>query len=115
MHFSSRGTGFSTLRRSIGALLKDELTLEAIPRSSGKAQSNYQNYRFRAEGEEKLTSWMAANLEVGVCPVDSEYRPVEKQLIAELQPVLCLTGWPNPHARQIKESRRKCADEARSR
>ena len=34
-HFNSYSTGFSTLRRSLGAILKSELLLTAIPRSPG--------------------------------------------------------------------------------
>src|SRR5690349_20652009 len=32
-HFASGSTGFSTLRRSLGALLKAQLSLRAIPRA----------------------------------------------------------------------------------
>src|SRR6266436_6152859 len=34
-HFSSKSTGFSTLRRSVGALLRSVLVLKAIPRAPG--------------------------------------------------------------------------------
>lgn len=114
MHFSSRNTGFSTLRRSIGALLKEELALVAIPRGSGRAESNYRNYRFKPDGEDRLTAWMNENLEVGVYPTEGDHEAVEKVLIAALQPPLCLTGWPNPQAGFIKARRKVCADEARS-
>jgi len=112
-HFSSTSTGFSTLRRSIGALLKDKLSLTAIPRGSGSAESNYTNYRFECAGENRLTKWMETNLEVGVCPVDGDFVLVEQMLVTALEPVLCLKGWENPHAKYIKSSRKTCADEAR--
>ena len=114
MHFSSRNTGFSTLRRSIGALLKEELALVAMPRGSGRTESNYRNYRFKPDGEDRLTSWMMENLEVGIYPTGGDHEAVEKVLIAALQPPLCLTGWPNPEAGFIKALRKLCADDARS-
>lgn len=113
MHFSSRNTGFSTLRRSIGAILKDELSLAAIPRGRGRAESNYRNYRFKSDGEERLTTWMRENLEVGAYPSDGDYDAVEKALIGALEPVLCLKGWRNPSAGLVKDLRKRCADEAR--
>ena len=112
-HFSSTGTGFSTLRRSVGALLKEKLSLSAIPRGSGGTESNYTNYRFEAAGEDRLTKWMETNLEVSVCPVDGDLESVEQTLITALEPVLCLKGWENPYAKSIKASRKTCADEAR--
>ena len=114
MHFSSLNTGVSTLRRSIGALLKEEFALVAIPRGTGRAESNYRNYRFKPDGEDRLTAWMKGNLEVGVHPTAGDHEAVEKVLIAALQPPLCLTGWPNPQAGFVKARRKGCADEARS-
>jgi hypothetical protein len=38
---------------------------------------------------------------------------VEAELIALAQPPLNLTGWPNPHAKELKALRKLCADEAR--
>jgi hypothetical protein len=114
MHFSSRNTGFSTLRRSIGAILKDDLSLAAIPRGSGRAESNYRNYRFKADGEERLTAWMRENLEVGVYPSNGDCEAVEKALIAALEPALCLKGWRNPSAGLTRDLRKRCPDEARA-
>ena len=63
-HFDTTSTGFSTLRRSIGAILKRKLSLNAIPRSSGDSETNVRNYRFE-EGDQRLTEWMKENLEIG--------------------------------------------------
>ena len=113
-HFASGSTGFSTLRRSIGAVLKDKLNLVAIRRGSSNIPSNFQNYRFTSDGESKLTAWMEHNLEIGTCPLsDPDYANQESALISRLQPVLNLTGWPNPQAAYIKRLRKVCADEAR--
>ena len=44
-HFSARRTGFSTLRRSLGAILKSEFDLTAFPRSPGSSKTNVRNFR----------------------------------------------------------------------
>ena len=113
-HFGDEKTGFSTLRRSFGALLRDLLRLKAIPRSKGPSETNVRNYKFDSEGEKRLTLWMAENLEVGFCPFPSEYEQIEKDLISVFEPILNLKGWQNPNRAQIKRLRKICADEARS-
>jgi len=112
-HLNSENTGFSTLRRSIGAIFKEEFGLTVIPRSSGPSKTNVTNYKFLPEGEEKLTNWMTDNLEVGICSL-GDYESIEKSLISFLMPPLNLTGWDNPCRREIKALRKKCADEART-
>ena len=111
-HFNSTGTGFSTLRRSLGAILKEQLRLTAIRRGPGPSSSNVTNYRFAFDGEERLTRWMQNALVVGICPI-AEAEPTERQLIQRLQPPLNLQGWRNPNAAAIRELRRTCAKEAR--
>jgi epoxide hydrolase-like predicted phosphatase len=112
-HFESGQSGYSTLRRSIGAILKEDLELTAIPRGTGPSETNYRNYRFTDEGEIELTGWMRSNLEVGVAAVGKDYERVEEELIRLLKPVLCLKGWPNPERARIKDLRQKCVIEAR--
>jgi hypothetical protein len=111
-HFRTGGSGFSTLRRSIGALLKDELTLSAQPRSPGVSEQNYRCYRFDDLGEQRLTDWMRVHLRVGVARHPDPAR-VEPELIALARPPLNLTGWRNPFAPELKALRKRCADEAR--
>ena len=115
-HFDSKGSGFSTLRRSIGALLKDKLQLEAIPSGDGGDDSDYTQYCFESDGEERLTEWMKDTLEVGVCPLHEDEEGMkawEERLIQQARPVLNLRKWPNPYAEFIESLRRKCAEEAR--
>ena len=57
-HFEHDDSGFSSLRRSLGALLKRKLRLQAIPRAQGPSKTNLTNYRFTDAGERKLTKWM---------------------------------------------------------
>jgi hypothetical protein len=110
-HFSSGGTGFSTVRRSLGAILKDKLDLNAIPRGNGPSKLNCRNYKFKANEEEKLTAWINDNIDIGICIVDN-IKSVEKNLIAKLRPVLNLTGWDNPFRADIKKLRKLCVCEA---
>jgi hypothetical protein len=88
---SPGGTGFSTLRRSLGAILKAELRLVAIPRSAGASPTNARNYRFEEDGENRLSDWMRSNLAVAVRAVDDPDK-VAGELVALLHPPLNLTG-----------------------
>lgn len=111
-HFRSGQTGFSTLRRSLGALLKDELSLSPQPRGAGSSDSNYRCYRFDEAGEARLTAWMHEHLWVGAHKWP-EPAAIEKELIGLAQPPLNLTGWRNPYAAAIKALRKACVEEAR--
>lgn len=111
-HFAAGKTGFSTLRRSIGAILKEQLSLRAQPRGSDASRTNYTNYRFDDAGEIRLSEWMHAHLRVAVEPVDVPGE-LEDDLTALTCPPLNLKGWPNPEAATIRELRGACADEAR--
>lgn len=110
-HFAKGKTGFSTLRRSLGALLKQRLGLVAVPRGPGSSGEDASNYRFTEEGEAMLTDWMERNLDVGFCVV-RDLEAAERELIKCLEPLLNLTGWQNPERKTIKELRKACADEA---
>lgn len=111
-HFHHAHSGFSTLRRSLGAILKPVLNLTARPRSSGTSKTNVRNYRFSDEGEHALTSWMHAHLKVGQVALDGDVRAYEAYLISALEPPLNLTGWNNPQRAWIKRLRAACVEEA---
>lgn len=110
-HFASGKTGFSSLRRSIGALLKEELWLRAIPRAPGPSPTNVRNYRFDDAGERRLSDWMAVHLHVAVA-AHPQPEDVERDLISLACPALNLTGWDNPARVEIKRLRKVCAEEA---
>jgi len=110
-NFGHAHSGFSTPRRSLGALLKEPLRLQAIPRAPGPSPSNTRNYRFRDADELRLTDWMKSHLTYGFATV-KDAAPIEKALIATLQPPLNLTGWPNPQRRHLRALRAICRDEA---
>lgn len=111
-HFNSSQTGFSTLRRSLGAILKTELALSVQPRGTGKSKSCFTNYRFDPAGEERLSDWMRAHLRVRAWAT-SQHKALEAALKLRLRPLLNLESW-NPHNTAIRALRKVCADEARA-
>jgi hypothetical protein len=112
-HFTHKHSGFSTLRRSLGAVLKEKLSLHAEPRAPGPSASNVRNYRFNEEGEQRLTEWMKAHLVYAHLPVGENQRVIESDMILALEPPMNLTGWKNPQAAWIKNVRAQCVEEAR--
>lgn len=111
-HFEHKNSGFSTFRRSLGAILKKKLQLRALPRSPGASRSNVLNYRFEAEGEERLTNWMRENLTYSYREVADNVAAAEKAEIMEECPPLNLIGWKNEDRSEIKRLRAFCAAEA---
>ena len=59
-HFKDGRTNFSTLRRSLGAILIENLNLKPIP--------NIRDYKFIHESEKELTDWMIKNLFISFIP-----------------------------------------------
>ncbi len=113
-HFATGKTSSSTLRRSLGAILKADLDLTAVARGSGGTRKDATHYRFVAAGEDRLTTWMLDSLLMAVAQTED---PVgaEKTAIQAMRPPLNLTGlkpWVNPQAQHIKALRKLCADEA---
>lgn len=113
-HFQHAHSGFSTLRRSLAAVLKEALNLKAIPRGPGSSKTNVRNYRFTDKGERVLTEWMNRNLLLTQVAVDADLSAFEADLIALLEPPLNLKGWPNPQRDMVKRLRAACAAEAGS-
>lgn len=111
-HFKIGSTCRSTLRRTFGALLKQELGLNAYARDRRHDRRSAVHFCFDGGGEERLTEWMKANLRIGFSIVVDDIAEIEKRLIRYCEPVLNLTDWPNPQAEKIKASRRICIDEA---
>lgn len=107
-------TGRSTLRRSYGALLKEELELGARPRPGKGAPKpiNFTNYTFTPAGDGRLTDWMETHLTVAARTA-TQPGDLKQEAISALGPPLNLTGWENPWAKDIKALRKVCADEAR--
>ena len=114
-HFKDGATGSSTLRRSLGAILRDHLILKPIPRSLNEGR--VRDFKFIVESEKLLTEWMVNNLLISFIPYCHGKRllkELEKEVIYILNPILNLTGNPlNENGSMIKELRSKCRDIAR--
>ena len=111
-HFKSGKSGSSTLRRSIGALLREEMKLIPIPRGSGKTEKDTTNYRFDDMSEDFLTSWMVSNLGLAFFEYPKspdEIRSLELKLLDKLCPVLNIeSNSANPFLSEVKSARAKC-------
>lgn len=112
IHMSIGGSAFSSLRRSLGALLRDDLDLAARPRGRTAQDLNYRCYRFDDDGEERLSEWMGHHLRVAMVE-HPDGEQAESDLIALACPPLNLAGWANPHGPAIRLLRQVCAEEAR--
>ncbi len=111
-HFTQRSSGFSVFRRSLGAVLKTRLKLEAVPRGAGSSINNTRNYGFTPEGEERLSAWMREHLSFSYYVPDADISLLENDVIRAMKPSLSLNGWDNPQARMIRLMRKVCVDEA---
>ena len=115
-HFNDKKTGSSTVRRSLGAILKEDLELEPIPRSV--KEKKFRDYAFIYEGEVRLTNWMVNNLSVSFYDYPhgkKQINDLETKIIKRLIPVLNLKKNVslNPHLSELEELRAKCKDIAR--
>lgn len=66
-HFATGHTGHSTLRRTLAALLADELDLVACPRNPAKP-GYFTSFGIVADGDQRLSDWMRDNLRLAVWP-----------------------------------------------
>ena len=57
-HLKTGKTGKSSFRRSVGAILKKDLNLSAIPRSKMAEKKYAASYKFDEPGEKRLTKWI---------------------------------------------------------
>jgi hypothetical protein len=107
--FSVANSGFSMLRRTLGAILRTHLWLQPAPRAPGQSAAHARNYAFAVDGEAVLSRWMRANLLVSLLALPAaDLDRIETELIGELQPPLNLTGWDNPQRALIKRLRADC-------
>lgn len=118
-HFIDDKTGHSTLRRSIGAILKSELDLMSFSRNGTFNKVAIYNYKFQTEGEARLSEWMVKNLKVGYWEDKSKMpysalRLLEMAVIKELKPTLDLdsrTRKLNYFANELDDLRGICRQE----
>ena len=121
-HLTSEKTGRSTLRRSIGAILKKKLKLTAIARDKNSIKLRADKYKFNESGEHRLTEWMLKNLMLGYWTPDisissEKLRSLEEKTIIRLKPTLDLdkrTKRFNPLAEQLDKLRGICRNEVKN-
>ena len=99
-HFGTGKTGWSTVRRSFAALLRDELGLVPVPRATASATSTAPaTFALTGESDLRLTTWMTEHLALRVWrpPSNVVLAAVEREVIADLNPPLNLThAGPRP-------------------
>lgn len=104
-HASSRRTGSSTFRRTLGAVLRSKLRLEPRPRADGDAD----HYRFDPRGEGALSDWIEDNLLVYSLPLPKHLvRDKEDDLITRYEPVLNLSQCTTTLTPVIEALRQEC-------
>lgn len=119
-HFKDGKTGQSTLRRSIGAILKNEFEAIAFSRNGTLNKPNIDNYKFNTKAEAELSDWMKMNLCIGYWEYNQakekkSLRDIEVELIIALKPTLDLdasTRKHNIHAAALTTLRQICKEEA---
>lgn len=114
-HFGTGLTGWSTLRRSLAALLRARLRLVAVPRSPGRP-SPRASYGLEEAGDARLTAWMNTNLRIATWVPAERVRlaDIERELLQIWEPPLNLTGVRNPWTGMVKAARRTIAASTRS-
>lgn len=113
-HFTAGKTGSSTLRRSLAALLADELALIPVPRNLA-APDGSANFALDAASDDRLNEWMEHRLLLATwsSPEDAVLDLVETEVIRRLRPPLNLAKVGEPRTR-LREARRRLAARARS-
>ncbi len=66
-HFIDGRTGWSTLRRSFAALLRESLSLRGIPRDT-LSPGNFDRFGMSSTHNARLTAWMRSRLWIAVWP-----------------------------------------------
>jgi len=94
-HFNGSARN-STVRKSIGCLLREELGL--IPRKMAGDKFNF------GDSEEILSKWLRSNARVAFVAVDDPWL-YEGEIISKLQPPLNINGDPHPFSKILENLR----------
>jgi hypothetical protein len=109
-------TGGSTVRRSVAALLRDQLELRAVPRNLEKP-GYFSMYGLGGDGDARLTAWMHDRLTLAVWPAPAgmpvALANVETELIRHFTPPINIAKNPRKLAR-LQGARTAMAAEARA-
>ena len=113
-HFGTGKTGASTVRRSLAALLSDDLDLRPRPRSdTGKLYAA--NFALEPDGDARLSAWMREHLRLATwaSPSGVDLGEIETAVLTRLQPPLNLDKVPQP-SMMLTAKRRALADRVRA-
>ena len=121
-HLATGQTGWSSLRRSLGAILKLQLNLTAQKRDKNPNKLRADKYKFDEAGEKRLTQWMIKNLKMGYWPTDKpltleNLKKKEENVNIKLKPSLDLdkrTKKFNPLAAELDSLRKICRVEVKN-
>lgn len=116
-HFGIGKTGWSTVRRTFATLLRDELDLIPVPRSTASVAAKAPaTFALTGESEVAQTAWMTEHLALRVWTPPSDavvLAKVERGVIEGLNPPLNLThAGPRP---LLKAARKAMVELAKSR
>lgn len=106
-------SGWSSFRRSVGAVLREELHFVAVPRRRAPHRSNYS---FRPDDESQITQWMLQTLSVSwtTSVPAADLKAEEKRLTRALRPVLNITHNPaGEYVPALRRLRAACCEEMR--
>jgi hypothetical protein len=113
-HFATGKTGSSTVRRSLAALLIDDVDLVAVPRNLAKPDGSA-NYALDPPSDARLSTWMENHLRLAtwVRPDGLVLGDIEIAVVLRLRPPLNLDKVGEPRER-LRRARRRLADQARA-
>lgn len=108
-------TGVSSIRRSLAAMLAQDLNLRAVPKSANPEEKDrFTNYRLNAESEAALTVWMQQNIRIAF--LDLPEKDIEAWFLALVNysaPMFVFQHNPNnSFGAQIKQYRLRLAEMA---
>lgn len=113
-HWDNR-TGYSTLRRSLAAMLAGRLDLHAVARSTDPAdEDRFANYALDEESEARLSQWMNENLRCAFLELPPEQVEAWFDALMDYNtPIFVFQHNPNNnYGAQIKLYRSKLIEEA---
>lgn len=113
-HFATGKTGSSTVRRSLAALLANDLRLVAVPRNLAKPDGSA-NFALDPASDARLSTWMESHLRLAtwVRPDGFVLGDIETAVVLRLRPPLNLDKVGEPRDR-LRQARRRLADKARA-
>lgn len=108
-----KNSGRSSPRRTLGAVLAQELALVPRPRPDRDPDRGARYYVFGSDGEARLTTWLEEHATFACCTTDeARAGDVETDLIPACSPPMNLTKWPNPLRKALRDARRVMEAEA---